>query len=423
MKVRAHFRAAALQWELFNKGVGLLANLRIRRKLLVALLPLALMVLAATLYSSIEMLRIDKWYTDLIDRDVKALQSLTDARAKTTQFGQWLYKEIAEPIRIVCETSMPHWIRPWRNITLLEESQAREPGYGFGDRLCRPLFDQAVSDARSIREEAMKNDSAAACRRCAKPRRLNCSAHATLDRADQNAARGSRSRVRSLTASPHRTVPLPGLSSDWASWHPLHSPFYCAKEVVDRLEGFRGHILDVADDRLDQPITNLERTDEIGEMSRALNTLQTAARERQTQAWVKAEVAAITVRLQSAESFEEFARILLSRISESVNLLYGIFYLADADGKRFTAAGTFAIGPSTTSQSFSLGEGMAGQAALEQRSLEVIATDEIRFASLPGRGQSRAGISCSCPWSVKESLRRCWSWRRWIRYRRGSGSC
>ena len=82
---------------LFNKGVGLLANLKIRKKLLVALLPLALMVIAATLYSSTEMIRIDRWYSELIDRDVQALQNLTDARAKTTQFGELLYKEIAEP--------------------------------------------------------------------------------------------------------------------------------------------------------------------------------------------------------------------------------------------------------------------------------------------------------------------------------------
>ena len=61
-----------------------LAKFRIRSKLLIALLPLALMVLAATLYSSIEMSRIDKRYSMLIARDVKALQSLTDARAKTT---------------------------------------------------------------------------------------------------------------------------------------------------------------------------------------------------------------------------------------------------------------------------------------------------------------------------------------------------
>ena len=50
--------------------------------------------------------------------------------------------------------------------------------------------------------------------------------------------------------------------------------FIVQHEVVDRLELFRTRILDVAEDRCDEPIANLNRTDEIGEMSRALHTLQ-----------------------------------------------------------------------------------------------------------------------------------------------------
>ena len=76
-------------------------------------------------------------------------------------------------------------------------------------------------------------------------------------------------------------------------------------------------------------------------------TLQVAARERETLGWVKAEVAATTERLQSAEDFPEFAAILLSRISESFDLLYGAFYLADESHTRFTRVGAFATDVST----------------------------------------------------------------------------
>src|SRR5271167_1751022 len=76
--------------------MGLLANFKIRTKVLIALLPLAIMVIAAALYSSIEMDRIDTRYSDLLDRDVKALQDLTAARALDNRFGWFLYKEIAE---------------------------------------------------------------------------------------------------------------------------------------------------------------------------------------------------------------------------------------------------------------------------------------------------------------------------------------
>src|ERR1700733_7672057 len=74
----------------------ILSNLKIRTKVLLALLPLALMVLVAALYASTEMERIDTWYSDLIDRNLKALQNLTVARALNNRFGQLLYEEIAE---------------------------------------------------------------------------------------------------------------------------------------------------------------------------------------------------------------------------------------------------------------------------------------------------------------------------------------
>ena len=113
-------------------------------------------------------------------------------------------------------------------------------------------------------------------------------------------------------------------------------------EVVKVVLSFRTRILDVAEGRLDQPIANLNRPNEIGEMSRALQTLQLTARERETQSWVKAEVAATTERLQSAEDFPAFATMLLSRISEGLDLLYGAFYLADDSHTRFTRVGAFA---------------------------------------------------------------------------------
>src|SRR5215475_6395872 len=76
--------------------MGFLSNLRIRRKLLIAMVPMAVMVVVAALYSSIQSKMIDAWYSMLIDKDVKALQSLIEARALMTRFGLFLYKDIAE---------------------------------------------------------------------------------------------------------------------------------------------------------------------------------------------------------------------------------------------------------------------------------------------------------------------------------------
>src|ERR1700722_13641099 len=77
--------------------MALLSNLKIRTKLLLAGLPLALMVVLATLYSSFTIRRIDTQYSDLIDHDVKTLQSLSVARAHANRVGLFLYEEITEP--------------------------------------------------------------------------------------------------------------------------------------------------------------------------------------------------------------------------------------------------------------------------------------------------------------------------------------
>src|SRR5215831_15497737 len=79
-----------------DAAMGLLANLKIRSKVLVALLPLAIMVIVAALYSSNRMSAIDAHYSALLDKDVKALHNLTLAQAHNNRFGLYLYKEIAE---------------------------------------------------------------------------------------------------------------------------------------------------------------------------------------------------------------------------------------------------------------------------------------------------------------------------------------
>ncbi|MBV8832099.1 MAG: hypothetical protein JO108_23095, partial [Acidobacteriaceae bacterium] len=72
--------------------MSILSNLRIRTKVLIALLVMAVMVIAVALYASIEMRKIDSWYSDLIDHDVQGIENLTVAMALNDRFGQLLYK-------------------------------------------------------------------------------------------------------------------------------------------------------------------------------------------------------------------------------------------------------------------------------------------------------------------------------------------
>jgi signal transduction histidine kinase/CheY-like chemotaxis protein len=357
--------------------MGLLANFKIRTKVLIALLPLVVMVIVAAMYASIEMDKIDSWYSDLIGKDVKALHNLTVARVLNNRFGQLLYQEIAEPdpVRMrAIDANLDETVTEFHSV--VANARVETPSLAPKIDAVTALFDQAVSDSRPIRAQALinNNDQAIKMTREAFDPVLHKGRQALIDLADELHATVDQ-RAGELTVRTHRTILITwivitlGLIASFTI-----ALFIVQVEVVKVVLSFRGRILDVAQGRLDEPITNLNRPNEIGEMSRALQALQAAAREREMQGWVKAEVAATVERLQSAEDSGEFAAILLSRVSESFDLLYGAFYLADQDQTCFTRVGAFAADVAKEPREFVLGEALVGQAAVERRSLQIVST-------------------------------------------------
>ena len=354
--------------------MGLLANFKIRTKVLVASLPLVLMVLVAALYASIEMDKIDTRYSELIAKDVKALHNLTIARVMDNRFHQFLYQEIAEPELDKMRSIDADLDKTAAELhSSIDEATHQSPNLASRIKTAEDLFDQAVSESRALRGAALMSEKAKALqlmRGSAEPK-LQLARQALIELADELHARVDQHSVE-LTARTHQTILITwivivlGLAASFAIALSI-----VQVEVVKVVLSFRGRILDVAQGRLDQPIANLERPNEIGEMSRALQTLQVAAREREALGWVKTEVATTTERLQTAEDFPEFAAILLSRISESFELLFGAFYLSDENHMRFTRVGAFATDVSTEPREFALGEGLVGQAAVERRCLRI----------------------------------------------------
>jgi signal transduction histidine kinase/DNA-binding response OmpR family regulator/HPt (histidine-containing phosphotransfer) domain-containing protein len=357
--------------------MGLLANFKIRTKVLIALLPLVIMVIVAATYASIEMDNIDSRYSGLISRDVKALQNLTIARSLSNQFGLFLYKEIAEPdvgTMQAVDADLDKTAAAFHSY--IEEAKRENPDLAPEIEVAAAHFDQAVSDSHPVRAAALinSNDKALRLMRESFDPDLLKARQALIGLGEELRTRVNQ-RSNELTTRTHRTILITwivitlGLIASFTI-----ALFIVQVEVVKVVLSFRGRILDVAQGRLDEPITNLNRPNEIGEMSRALQVLQAAAREREMQGWVKAEVAATVERLQTADDSEEFATILLSQISESFDLLYGAFYLADQDQTCFTRVGAFATDVATEPREFALGEALVGQAAVERRRLQIVST-------------------------------------------------
>jgi len=356
--------------------MGLLANLKIRTKVFIALLPLAIMVIIAALYSADRMSTIDAKYSYLLDKDVKALSSLTLAQAHNNKFGLYLYKEIAEPDldrMLVVDSDIEQTMVEFH--AALNEAKRDSPDLASGIDAAAALFDRGVAESRPVRAatQARQNDKAIKLMRevydpeWSATRRAVVGLQQTVhSRVDQESAELTASTIRTIRTT--WLVIILGLLISFAIALSI-----VQVEVVKVVLSFRSRILDVAQGRLDQPVGNLNCPNEIGEMSRALQTLQVAARERETQAWIKAEVAAMTQRLQSAEDLSAFADALLSRLSEHFDLLFGAFYFADKDHTRFTRMGAFATDVATEPREYALGEGLVGQAAEERRTLKIMA--------------------------------------------------
>jgi PAS domain S-box-containing protein len=347
------------------------------------------MVIASALYSSIAMVKIDREYSALIERGEKGLQNYTEARVRINRFWQNLYKEIVQPDRDakrLVERDLDRAAVEYDSLS--QEALRHSPGLTQPVEHALALFNQAVSDARAVRAAALANDYQKAVQL------LREGVDAELERARQASLAVIEQGVKSvdkesddLTAYTRRAILIRwcivGLGLVPAFVLGL---YVIQREIMAVLLGFRGRMLEVAEGRLDCPIPNLDLTNEIGEMSRALRTLQCAAQERDTSGWIKGEVAAITERLQSAHDFAAFAGILLSRISESIELLYGAFYLADQSHRRFARFGGFALDRADEPREFALGEGLVGQAAVERRTLTLGSTNASQIQVSTGVG-------------------------------------
>jgi signal transduction histidine kinase/CheY-like chemotaxis protein len=364
--------------------MGIFQNLKIRRKLLSAMLPLVIMVIVAGVYSSIEIKKLDTRYTELIDQDVSALQHLTQAQTQAVLYGQFLYEDIAEldadRMRAI-ENQLDKTYTQYQS--LIAQSLNETPHRVKEIQAAADLFDQAVNDSRAVRSATLANDNKKSMDL------MRGGTDAELRRAQQAIAeivKEIRESVNQqsdeLTAKSYHAIFLTwlvivvGLLLSWGT-----AFFIVQTKVVDELGVLQGSIQDIAANKLDQTIPYLQRTNEIGEIGRALKTLQLSARERETQGWVKSQVAASLQPLQAAQDFGGFSTALLSRISEAIPLVYGAFYIAREDQKRFFRAGTFAITDAGASREFALGEGLAGQAAAERRILEVAAGEDVRITA------------------------------------------
>lgn len=364
--------------------MGLLANRKIRTRLLLAVLPLGVMVLLATFYSTYESKKIDTWYSYMIDHEGGTLINMSIARSHAMRYGFLLYEEITEPDLDKRQSMDLELDILWRDYrSQVARSLASSPERADEIHATSALFDAAVADARPVRAAALAGDTDKAMKLMhgqvatdlAKARE---SAIYLVDKLRSSVEQQSRdltqrtNRVIAITW----TVILIGLTASLAIAFVI-----IQKVVIAELLKIRKSIQELADGRLDGQIPYANQRNEIGEISRALRKLQHNAQEREVQHWVKAEVASTIEDLHSAQDIPEFAKSLLSHISTCIPLLSGVFYVGNEGRTRFTRAGSFACAEQESTQEFALGEGLVGQVAVERRPLAVHGNEQIKITA------------------------------------------
>jgi signal transduction histidine kinase/CheY-like chemotaxis protein len=133
------------------------------------------------------------------------------------------------------------------------------------------------------------------------------------------------------------------------------------------LNDLRVYVEDIAANRLDFEVQHSDYLNEIGVMSRAVQSLQRSAQASETQRWVKQGLAEVDGVTQATASFEAFGDGLATQLASMLGLVYGALYLADADGARLRRVGGYGCDDSIHASGFALGQGLVGQAGLDRR--------------------------------------------------------
>jgi hypothetical protein len=369
--------------------VNFLSNLKLRRKLLIAIAPLVLMVLVAGVHSSIQHKISDRLYSSLVTRDVGTLQNMDAARALTMRFGLSLYQLIAEHDHdrmIVIDHELDDTCTKFNG--QIAEAVKENPDEANEIRAVATSFEKTIASSRAVRAAALlnQNEKAIDLMRGGVDAELRQTRQASMDVVDKLRDSLNR-RSDNLTVQSHRAILITwfvigfGLVASFAlAAYILHTA------IIRQLWALRDSIRDLASGQLDQSILYSDQNNEIGEISRALLTLQGVAKERDTDIWVKSETAATVVRLQSSSGFADFSTNLFSSISESIPLLCAVFYLADEPCTRLTCVGGFALGGPDQIREFALGQGLVGQTAVELRPFVMSINEEHKFRVPAGMG-------------------------------------
>ncbi|HKT27101.1 response regulator [Dyella sp.] len=117
-------------------------------------------------------------------------------------------------------------------------------------------------------------------------------------------------------------------------------------------------------------IRGVERRDEIGEISRALQVFKQMMIESHLQSQLKSHAAAISTSLQSATNHRDFAERLVTQVAPLINAGVALFYGFDESRQRLDLLGSYGLRMQNSPDAYMPGEGLVGQCAASRQPIE-----------------------------------------------------
>ena len=142
-----------------------------------------------------------------------------------------------------------------------------------------------------------------------------------------------------------------------------------ARTVTQPLRQLRTSIQKTSEGDYDAPIPLLGDKNEFGEIADSLDVLRQAAQKEAQLTHNKSLVSDIGQQLQNSTNFHSFGSVLTDKLALITDLFYGAFYLLDTERQELRQTAGYACDQSILRQSYALGEGSVGQAALSQRNI------------------------------------------------------
>ncbi len=147
----------------------------------------------------------------------------------------------------------------------------------------------------------------------------------------------------------------------------LVASLWFTRSITAPLRRLQDSITDIAEGKLAKAAPFIDRSNELGEIGRALETLRLVSCRQEQDIKTKTQIAAVSSKLQAATSFTDLSQTFLSSVAPLLKIGHAVFYIVEEDQRHLRMLGSYAYRERKHLDiRFALGQGLVGQCAMER---------------------------------------------------------